>query len=111
MIRLLARWLWTSKTVRLALLYASVSLGVTALPPIAQAQPILILCSDDLVPQNFSCGTAASSNGGASTAVGDASIGFGTGTSVFGTNAAALFDFGTAIGCVRGRAFGERLDG
>src|SRR5207237_10756566 len=68
------------------------------LSPIAQAQPILILCSDDLPPQNFSCGTAASSNGGSSTAVGDAAAGFGTGTSAFGTNAGALFDFGTAIG-------------
>jgi hypothetical protein len=98
MIRLLGGSLWASKAVRLALFCASVSLGVAALSPIAQAQPILILCSDDLAPQNFSCGTAASSNGGSSTAVGDAAAGFGTGTSAFGTNAGALFDFGTAIG-------------
>src|SRR5256885_16118189 len=97
MIRLLGGSLWASKAVRLALFCASVSLGVAALSPIAQAQPILILCSDDLAPQNFSCGTAASSNGGSSTAGSDAAAGVGTGTSPLGTKAGAPFDFWTAI--------------
>ena len=113
MIRVLGGSLWASKAVRLALFCASVSLGVAALSPIAQAQPILILCSDDLAPQNFSCGTAASSNGGSSTAVGDAAAGFGTGTLCVRNERGSAFRFRDSNWQQRHRwrPCRERLDG
>ena len=98
MIRFLAGWAPTRKSLCLALLGAGSSLVLTALISAAQAQAVPILCSDNGGFGTFNCGIAAAAIGSDSTAVGDSAEAAGANSTALGHLAAAVAGNSTALG-------------